>query len=1200
QASQSAELKDSLATESPAFPQLLLLQLADRKTDDGFQNPGHSNEGEAGCSGRNHCIMACSVPEGSTADNTNLLGLRDCPSFRTHEHENKANTREHLCLPVSFLSDRRRTEAARLFQRRKLALKQKANRGRSPGIAEMPGQFTLSVRAWFCISKIKPRSRTKRARRSSLFLCSNILTAFHAIARAGSGSGGSSAEADLLSESLLSAGPSEPLDGVRRSSGSCARRQPAAEAVPRGSGFPCVRRSAPPKNQQVLPMISRTLQAAAAFISAQEAGLHTPGGSAGGCGGLQPLLLFFLTFALFLNAIEGPLGAHLAWLTAAFSPCAAVSSQSHALFALNTELSISDAACLKKKLHTVAGRALSPVSSPSAEVEFLTRPSASRSYLCNIERLGKVAGHPIGRSHWASRSPIGGPNPYLLSSGGRDLGGPAQTSGSGFGVGRRQLAGMSGLKFSIASLIDDCGGGGGGGGANGAEAPPLLEKAHSSALPAGRPPPYKMARSQPPEAPEPALSEEAENYSNLSAAEQERGSSASAANLSLSRRSESAAGEEDDDNEAEDKGDLAAAAAASTAATEDANEEEEEDEDEEAADEDVDEEEEEEEDEEERDIGGGDDSNATAADGAGSGGSSGSKQAVAGKTFTCPECGKVFNAHYNLTRHMPVHTGARPFICKVCGKGFRQASTLCRHKIIHTAEKPHVCKTCGKAFNRSSTLNTHIRIHDGYKPYKCEICGKGFHQKGNYKNHKLTHSSEKQYKCNICNKAFHQIYNLTFHMHTHNEQKPFSCAICNKGFCRNFDLKKHIRKLHEGADPSSAVTVSAALAGAAAAPAVGRGSRHHGHRSHHRRPSGSGGGISDDLDSSAEKPRGGVCEDSDDASPAAGRQPPRPHGQQHQNSHRGQRQSAEPSRKQTNSFAKSNIYSSLAQREVATKIKWELSCIGLPTHFCLFKDLQQQQQQQQQQRPLPALTCPHLVFFSQSLLAWRVEKSGCAEQHETSEIFKNLQQQQQRLSAPGLPATFLSVYEQQRVGITCGPGPPQCPAQLQSEQQMSEVGYRTTSRAPPRPYLTARGRFCSETVLLYNAETWTLTESLEQQVDAAHAGLLHAAFKISYERVTNAALYCRAGLVRLSDLLRRRRLQLAGHIIRAESYCPQPVQEVLLLTLQAPYRRGQAEILGQSSSPREACPIRCAATMRRRKESLVCVWSSKHWHLLLC
>nr|XP_027219984.1 zinc finger protein Gfi-1b-like [Penaeus vannamei] len=186
-------------------------------------------------------------------------------------------------------------------------------------------------------------------------------------------------------------------------------------------------------------------------------------------------------------------------------------------------------------------------------------------------------------------------------------------------------------------------------------------------------------------------------------------------------------------------------------------------------------------------------------------------------------CGKGVQRHYNLTRHMPVHTGARPFVCKVRGKGFRQASTLCRHKIIHTSEKPHKCPTCGKCFNRSSTLNTHVRIHQGYKPYVCEFCGKGFHQKGNYKNHKLTHSGEKAYKCHVCNKAFHQIYNLTFHMHTHNDKKPFQCSICGKGFCRNFDLKKHMRKLHENGpyvspSPAGSPGSDAAITSSASAP----------------------------------------------------------------------------------------------------------------------------------------------------------------------------------------------------------------------------------------------------------------------------------------------------------------------------------------------------------------------------------------------
>uniref|UniRef100_A0A1I8IC46 MULE domain-containing protein n=1 Tax=Macrostomum lignano TaxID=282301 RepID=A0A1I8IC46_9PLAT len=91
-----------------------------------------------------------------------------------------------------------------------------------------------------------------------------------------------------------------------------------------------------------------------------------------------------------------------------------------------------------------------------------------------------------------------------------------------------------------------------------------------------------------------------------------------------------------------------------------------------------------------------------------------------------------------------------------------------------------------------------------------------------------------------------------------------------------------------------------------------------------------------------------------------------------------------------------------------------------------------------------------------------------------------------------------------------------------------------------------------ETVLLYNAET--LTATLERQLDSTHPGLLRAAFRAD-KSVGTEALYDRAKLQRPSTILRRRRLQLAGHVIRAEGYCPQPVQDVLLLTLQGPFRR---------------------------------------------
>ena len=98
-----------------------------------------------------------------------------------------------------------------------------------------------------------------------------------------------------------------------------------------------------------------------------------------------------------------------------------------------------------------------------------------------------------------------------------------------------------------------------------------------------------------------------------------------------------------------------------------------------------------------------------------------------------------------------------------------------------------------------------------------------------------------------------------------------------------------------------------------------------------------------------------------------------------------------------------------------------------------------------------------------------------------------------------------------------------------------------------------------ETVLLYNAETWTLTDAHERLLNATHTRMLRAAFRAHHlGSTTNAALYQLAGLQPPSEVLRRRRTKMAGHVLRARTYCPEPLQETLLLSLQGQRRRGQA------------------------------------------
>ena len=114
------------------------------------------------------------------------------------------------------------------------------------------------------------------------------------------------------------------------------------------------------------------------------------------------------------------------------------------------------------------------------------------------------------------------------------------------------------------------------------------------------------------------------------------------------------------------------------------------------------------------------------------------------------------------------------------------------------------------------------------------------------------------------------------------------------------------------------------------------------------------------------------------------------------------------------------------------------------------------------------------------------------------------------------------------------------------------------SRALPDRLRARLFRAVVETVLLYNAETWTLTETLVRQLDGAHSSLLRASFGVArLDRVSNRELYARLQMAPPSSTLRHRRLKLVGHLIRAEDYCPEPLHLALLLSLPGPRRRGQ-------------------------------------------
>ena len=78
-----------------------------------------------------------------------------------------------------------------------------------------------------------------------------------------------------------------------------------------------------------------------------------------------------------------------------------------------------------------------------------------------------------------------------------------------------------------------------------------------------------------------------------------------------------------------------------------------------------------------------------------------------------------------------------------------------------------------------------------------------------------------------------------------------------------------------------------------------------------------------------------------------------------------------------------------------------------------------------------------------------------------------------------------------------------------------------------------------ETTLLYNSETWTLTTTLENSLNSFHRRLLRIAINARYPKiVSNEKLYKITKQIPISEIIKKRRLALLGHILRLDPDTP--------------------------------------------------------------
>uniref|UniRef100_A0A1I7TKZ9 Early growth response protein 1 n=1 Tax=Caenorhabditis tropicalis TaxID=1561998 RepID=A0A1I7TKZ9_9PELO len=117
--------------------------------------------------------------------------------------------------------------------------------------------------------------------------------------------------------------------------------------------------------------------------------------------------------------------------------------------------------------------------------------------------------------------------------------------------------------------------------------------------------------------------------------------------------------------------------------------------------------------------------------------------------YPCTLCGQAFAVHDRLAKHIAsrhrqrsctLDDASKVHKCNMCSKSFSRSDMLTRHMRLHTGAKPYSCPTCNQVFSRSDHLSTHLRTHTGEKPYACPLCNYSASRRDMISRHMRTHS----------------------------------------------------------------------------------------------------------------------------------------------------------------------------------------------------------------------------------------------------------------------------------------------------------------------------------------------------------------------------------------------------------------------------------------------------------------------------